>query len=178
MKCLLCTNDKENMAKAHIFPIGFFNKIETKGRVETYRTSGEKGRRLRKAIYDQEIVCQECEHDILEPLDDYAIKVLRDRQGVLDQVSHPGVQDTKLYVFDNIDKLRLRKFFASLLWRVSVSKQLELRSLSVGSTYEQRIRDDLYNDGEVDYLDVFLFFLTDPLHNTFFMPYQYCPVKS
>jgi len=46
MKCLLCENDKEKMAKAHIFPIGFFNKIETKGQVATYRASGEKGRRL------------------------------------------------------------------------------------------------------------------------------------
>lgn len=160
------------MAKAHIFPIGFFNKIETKGKVETYNASGEKGRRLQKAIYDEKIVCQGCEHAILEPLDDYAIKVLRDRQGVFEQVSDSRLPDTNLCVFNNVDKAKLRRFFASLLWRVSVSKQLELRSLSVGSYYEQRIRDDLYNGGEVDYLDVFVFFLTDPLHNAFFMPYR------
>jgi len=160
------------MAKAHIFPIGFFNKIETKGQVATYRTSGEKGRRLQKAIYDEKILCQDCEHDILEPLDDYAIKVLRDKHGVFETISHPGAKDTKLLVFNNIDKTKLRNFFASILWRVSVSKQLEVRSLSVGSFYEQEIRDDLYNGGDVDYIDVFVFFLTDPMHNAFFMPYR------
>lgn len=172
MKCLLCTNDKAQLAKAHIFPIGFFSNIVTKGQVETVSTSGEKGRRLWKAIYDNEIVCHDCEHSIFEPLDDYAIKVLRDKQGLFEQVTHPRDKDTKLYVFNNIDKTKLRKFFASVLWRVSVSKQLELRSLSVGSYYEQEIRDDLYLGGDVDYIDVFVFFLTDPMHNAFFMPYR------
>jgi len=170
MKCLLCTNDKEKMAKAHIFPIGFFNNIETKGRSETYRSSGERGRRLQKAIYDENIVCHDCEHGILEPLDDYAIKILRDKQGLFDQVLHPGAKDTKLLVFDNIDKTKLRRFFASVLWRISVSKQLELRSLSVGSFYEQKIRDELCNGGAVEYIDVFVFFLTSPMHNAFFVP--------
>jgi hypothetical protein len=172
MKCLLCTNDKEKMAKAHIFPIGFFNKIQTKGQVATYRISGEKGRRLQKAIYDKEIVCHNCEHGILEPLDNYAIKILRDKQGVFETISHPDAKDTKLLVFDNIDKTKLRNFFASILWRVSVSKQLEVRSFSIGSFYEQKIREDLFNKGETDYIDVFVFFLTDPMHNAFFMPYR------
>lgn len=172
MKCLLCANDKEKMAKAHIFPIGFFNKIETKGQVATYRASGEKGRRLQKAIYDEEIVCNDCEHDILEPLDNYAIKVLRDKHGLFETISHPDAKDAKLLVFNNIDKTKLRNFFASILWRVSVSRQLEVRSLSIGSFYEQKIREDLFNRGQVDYIDVFVFFLTDPMHNAFFIPYR------
>ncbi len=172
MKCLLCTNEKDKMAKAHIFSIGFFSNIETKGKVETYDSSGERGRRLQKAIYDDKIVCPDCEHGIFEPLDAYAIQVLRDKQGLFDRVSHPDAKDTKLCVFNDIDKTKLRKFFASVLWRVSVSKQLEVRSLSVGSFYEQKIRNDLYNGGAVDYIDVFVFFLTDPLHSAFFLPYR------
>lgn len=172
MKCLLCVKDKTKMAKAHIFPMGFFNKIETKGKAQSYSSSSERGRRLQKAIYDSQIVCQDCEHSILEPLDDYAIKVLRDKQGLIEQVSHPDAKDTKFLVFNNIDKTSLRYFFASMLWRVSVSKQLELRAISVGSFYEQKIREDLYKSGNIDYIDVFTFFLTDPIHNAFFMPYS------
>lgn len=168
----MCAKDKNKMAKAHIFPMGFFNEIETKGKAQSYSSSGERGRRLQKAIYDSQIVCQDCEHGILEPLDDYAIKILRDKQGLFEQVSHPDVKDTKLLVFNNIDKSSLRYFFASVLWRVSVSKQLELRTISVGSFYEQKIREDLYNQGNIDYIDVFTFFLTDPMHNAFFMPYS------
>lgn len=172
MKCLLCERDETKLAKAHIFPIGFFNKIETKGKVRSFNSSGEKGRRLKKAIYDKNIVCQNCEHDILEPLDDYAIKVLRDKQGLFDQVSHPDAKDTKFLVFKDVDKRKLRHFFASVLWRVSVSKQLELKTTSLGSFYEEKIREDLYNEGNIDYLDIFTFFLTDPMHNAFFMPYR------
>lgn len=172
MKCLLCEKVKDKMAKAHIFPIGFFNNIETKRKTQSYSSSGERGRRLQKAIYDSQIVCEDCEHGILEPLDDYAINVLRDRQGLFEQVSHPGAKDTKLLVFNNVDKTRLRYFFASVLWRVSVSKQLELKTISAGSFYKEKIRGDLYNHGNIDYIDVFTFFLTDPMHNAFFMPYR------
>ncbi|MCL5024842.1 MAG: hypothetical protein M1497_16035 [Nitrospirae bacterium] len=89
MNCVLCKRENVSLAKAHIFPIGFFNKIGTKGQVLTYRTTSEKGRRLQKAIYDEEIVCHQCEHDILMPLDDYAIKILQDKEGVIQTVVHP-----------------------------------------------------------------------------------------
>lgn len=178
MKCIFCTNDKPRLAKTHIFPIGFFNKIETKGQVSTYRTTGEKGRRLQKAIYDDQIICQDCEHTFFEPLDDYAIKVLRDKQGVIKIITIE--KDNRLYIFDNIDKKRLRHFFASILWRASISRQLEVRSLSIGQAYENRIRDDLINDAPVDYIDLFVTFLTDPMHNAFFLPYRkkFAPIDT
>jgi len=160
------------LAKAHIFPIGFFNKIETKGHVSTYRTTGEKGRCLQKAIYDEQIICHDCEHTYFEPLDDYAIKVLRDKQGVIDIITHDRDKDNRLYIFDNIDKKQLRHFFASILWRASISRQLEVKSLSIGQAYETRIRNDLLNDGPVDYIDAFVTFLTEPRHNAFFLPYR------
>jgi len=50
------------------------------------------------------------------PLDDYAIQVLRDREGVDETVIHPRGKDNKLYIFKNIDKKKLRLFFASILW--------------------------------------------------------------
>jgi len=170
MKCLLCIREKGKLAKAHIFPIGFFNNIETKGQVLTYRTSGEKGRRLQKAIYDKEIVCQDCERDILMPLDDYAIKVLRDKEGLIK--IYTGNKNNKLYIFNNIDRKKLRLFFASVLWRVSISKQLEVKNLTVGKIYEERIRDDLLSNGAAEYIDVFVQFRTDPMHNAFFLPYR------
>jgi len=172
MECLLCKNEKNELAKAHIFPIGFFGKIETKGQVQTFGISGQKGRRLQKAIYDGEIVCHYCEHTILAPLDDYAIKVLRDKLGAKEIIPHPDDQGLKLYVFDNIDKRKLRQFFASILWRVSVSKQLELQNISVGLQYEQKIQHDLLHDGTVDYIDVVVSLLSDPMHNAFFLPYR------
>ena len=160
------------MAKAHIFPIGFFRNIPTKGKAHTYHSSGTMGRRLQKAIYDANIVCQKCEHEILEPLDDYAIKLLRDKQGLFEQVSHSDAQGMTLLIFDNTNKEKLTRFFASMIWRVSVSRQLEIQTVSVGGVYEQRIRHDLYFNTVIDYLDVFVFFLTNPIHNVFFIPHR------
>lgn len=115
---------------------------------------------------------QDCEHDILMPLDDYAIKVLRDKEGVIETVTHPKNKDNKLYIFSNIDKKKLRLFFTSIMWRASVSKQLEVKALTVGNIYEERIRYDLLNKGAAEYIDVFVSFLTDPMHNAFFLPYR------
>ena len=172
MKCLLCEQENCDMAEAHIFPIGFFRNIPTKGKAHSSRSSGVKGRRLQKAIYDENIVCQKCEHEILEPLDDYAIKVLRDKKGLFEEVSHPDAQGMTLLIFDSTNKEKLTRFFASIMWRVSVSKQLELQYISIGSAYEHRIRHDLYCNAVIEYLDVFVFFLTDPMHNAFFLPYE------
>lgn len=168
MKCFLCNEEKEKLVKSHIFPIGFFNNIETKGKIKTYKISGEKGRPLQKAIYDINIVCPDCEHLILAPLDDYAIKILRDKQGAIKEIFDKG----SIYIFDNVDKLKLRRFFASMLWRLSVSTQLEIKSISIGRYYQDKIREDLLNGGDFDYIDIFVTFLTDPMHNAFIIPYR------
>ncbi len=80
MLCKLCRENKPKLAKSHIFSVGFFGNIESKGRVDTVKITGEKGRRFQNAIYDPGIVCQECEHGIFEKLDDYAITIFRDKK--------------------------------------------------------------------------------------------------
>lgn len=166
--CKLCGEDKPKLAKSHIFSVGFFGNIESKGRLETIKLNGEKGRRFQNAIYDPEIVCLECEHDILEKLDDYAITIFRDKKGA----NVISIDDTsaKLYVYKDIDKTKIRAFIASLLWRISVSTQLELFECSIGHIFEERIRSDLRNNGKFDYIDANVFFFAHPMHCAFMLP--------
>lgn len=171
VQCKLCKNDKPKLAKSHIFSVGFFGNIESKGKIDTIKLNGEKGRRIQNAIYDPEIVCQECEHDVFEKLDDYAITAFRDKKGAniitIDNTS------AKLYIYENLDKAKIRAFIASLLWRVSVSNQLELNGCSIGDIFEEIIRSDLRNNGNFEYIDANIFFYRHPLHCAFLLPQKY-----
>jgi len=167
--CRLCRQSCERLAQAHIFPRGFFSTLPEKGRVDSINSSGDKGRRLQNAIYDPDILCDRCEHDVMEPLDNYAIKVIRDKTDAF-RISVPADPAHGVWVFNNADKRVIRAFIASVLWRSSVSRQLELKDVSIGGIYEERIRVDLLKKGDFNYVDMVLFYLMDPLHGGFFMP--------
>ena len=128
-----------------------------------------KGRRLQNAIYDPTILCHDCEHRIMQPLDDYGIRIIRDKHMAKAIELVPG-NPTRIWMFSDVDRRKLRAFFASVLWRVSVSRQKELVETSIGASYENRIASDLLHDGDCPYIDAFVFYLTDPVHNAFFLP--------
>lgn len=168
MQCLLCGQNQNTLVKAHIFPEGFFNLLPSKRRVDTYK-SGIRQRKLHNAIYDPNILCESCEQKILQPLDDYAIKVLRDKRNAK-IINLPKPLKLSIWYFNSIDKRIIRAFIASMLWRSSVSQQIELRNFSIDPTYEEKIRLDLLHQGSFDYIDIFLTYLTHPLHSAFFVP--------
>lgn len=171
MKCKLCEREFEKLAKSHILPIGFFNKLPTKGRVDSHSFDGSsKKRKLRKAIYDCTILCPSCEAKT-SVLDDYAIKIFRDKVGSF-EVFHPNQPDDKFVIFDDVDSKKLRAFLASLLWRVSHSVQREMEKLTIGKKFEARIANDLLNNGEFAYIDVSAYILTDFIHTAIFSPYR------
>lgn len=168
-QCLLCKQKKERLARAHIFALGFFSGLPTKARGNTISLSNGTGRKLQSALYDSTILCDVCEHGIMQPLDDYAIQIIRDRKGMF-RVPLPAEAPMGLLIFDGVDKRKIRAFLASVLWRCSVSKQPEISALSVGSVYEHRIGQDLLHDGDFAYIDMVLFYLTHPLHGAFVLP--------
>ena len=105
----------------------------------------------------------------MRPLDDYGIQVIRDRKGAI-RIPLPAKSPMGMFVFEGVDKRRIRAFLASVLWRCSVSKQLEVRDISIGSAYENRIRQDLLDSGDFTYVDMVLFYLIHPLHGAFLLP--------
>lgn len=168
-RCLLCGQNSERLVQAHIFSLGFFSQLPTKARVDTVTLSDGGGRRLQSALYDPDILCDECEHRIMQPLDDYGIKVIRDKKGAF-RVPLPAEAPMGMLVFEGVDKRKIRAFIASVLWRCSVSKQPEVRDISVGAVYEDRIQEDLLRSGEFNYVDMVLFYLTHPMHGAFILP--------
>ena len=169
MQCLLCSIHQNKLSKAHIFPKGFFNKLPLKRNVQTIHTTGQDGRKLQNAIYDTEILCCACESRIMSPLDDYAIRILRDKKGAF-PIDPKASEQFSFWIFENVNKRKIRAFIASLLWRSSVSKQLELNNIEIGADWEATIRENLVNNGEFAFVDCVVSYLTDPIHGAFLMP--------
>jgi hypothetical protein len=166
---LLCGGEKKRLARSHIFALNLFRGLPSKAKVNSIATSKGAGRKLQSVLYDHDIICDEYEHNIMCPLDDYGIQVIRDRKGAI-RTPLPDKSPKSLFVFEGVDKCRIRAFLASVLWRCSVSKRIEVRDISIGSAYENRIRQDLLNFGDFAYVDRVLFYLTYPLHGAFLLP--------
>ena len=168
-RCLLCCQNTDHLAKAHIFAVGFFAKQMTKAHVNSVSPSDGKGRRLPNALYDHEIICDECEHRIMQPLDDNAIKVFRDKMGGY-RIPLPAEAPMGMLVFEDVDRRKIRAFLGSVLWRLSVSKQPEVRNISIGNIFKERIQEDLLHDGDFSYVDMLLMYLAHPVHGAFALP--------
>ena len=193
-KCKLCNKPCEHFAKSHIIPRGFFSNTlgpQEMGQgvcdVESFCATGE-GRRLRNALYDTTILCLNCEHDIMASLDDYAIQIYRDfKDAVWFNVSsfdqdirvvaeRNGIGDSKVGLIKNVDRRRLRAFWASFLWRCHVSSLQELSLVDIGQKYERLICEELMNDGNFSYIDAIAFSFTSIVHECLTMPFKkrYC----
>lgn len=186
--CKLCCRPCDKFAKSHIFPRGFFKnslipREENQSALDmvSFCATGE-GRKLRNVLYDPNILCPVCEHNVLAPLDDYAVQVYRDfkdatfldisdmSSDIKAAAKEQGIDDVKFVLLKDVNRCRLRAFFASLLWRCHVSNLVELEAINIGQTYEKRIRNDLLTNGTFEYVDVIAFSLTDLVHECLIMP--------
>jgi len=160
------------MAKSHIFSKGFFKILPEYANVQSVKPNGEKLRRLPTALHDQKIICRDCESKIFSPLDDYGIKIFRDRNNsrTVKILSNP---DLRIILFENPDCQKLRAFIASILWRVSISDLTEIASIDIAPYWEKRISEDLQNPAaEFLYIDAISSFYSDNIYNAFFVPWQ------
>ena len=160
MICKLCKKECTKAAKSHIVSRGFFPKGPTGKLLRTADGNGA-SRKLADALWDDNLVCQSCEHEVFAPLDEYAINVFsrmvsakRWREG----------EGSEVAVFENVNRRMLRAFLGSLLWRCSASELPECRCIDVGRVYAERIAGDLLSEGKLSYIDAIVIYLTGNLH--------------
>ena len=155
MVCKLCNNTCAHFAKSHIIPWGFMRKTPHANDM-SLSAVGEHPRFLPKGLYDEHIVCDKCEHDVLSPLDQYAIRIYRDFENGERILAHASTgQNISCMIIRDVDRRKLRGFFASILWRCSMSQYVAFESIDIGKTYCSRIAKDLLSEGEFNYIDAF-----------------------
>ena len=149
--CKLCGKVCEHLAHSHIIPWGFVSQCEHAHDM-SLMSEGEYPKRRNKGIYDDHILCDECEHRYFYEPDDYAIRIYRDLQESEAKVDQTN-KSLRYLRFGLVDRRLLRMFFASVLWRCSVAQCAELKDFSIGKVYERRISADILSNGAFDYID-------------------------
>ena len=134
MICKGCNKDKK-LVRAHIIPESFFRDLRANENTLKL-VSNVKGIHTKKApigIYDQEILCRECE-DRFQKSDDYAAKTL------IDCSTHEELKQygRKVgYRINGVNNDLLKIFVISVLWRASVSKQTFFKEVNLCALEEK-----------------------------------------
>lgn len=149
MTCKFCGQNKK-LIKAHIIPECFWVSSGEKSSSQYLVTplKEEFPRRRPIGIYDQNLVCLECEQ-IWNDYDTYSCELLSNQfQGKLNEY-----EGFKWYVIDSYNYSNLKLFFMSLLWRASASKEKFFNEVSIGCKFDGEIRDSLRNRNPKTYQD-------------------------
>lgn len=147
--CNWCGESKK-LIDAHIVPRAFYPKT-TDIRISSLESERES--RSRKGIYDQTILCRECDSHFGK-FDDYAARVLRPaprRKDLLRNeagfISKGDETRYRAYWIRNPDVRKLQGFCASLIWRAGVTSRYEM-SLQVSNEVLLRCKRVVEGDEE------------------------------
>lgn len=152
-KCRLCNKPCAHFARSHLIPWGLQSQCKYANDM-TLVAAGRRSRRLRKGVYDSNILCDDCEHRYFHDPDTYAIEIFRDfSRGKREEICSMDGTRSFYYIIKNVDRRLLRAFFASVLWRCSVSALDCVSNVSIGRTFEERIAHDLMQDGLFNWVD-------------------------
>jgi hypothetical protein len=140
-RCLFC-DEPRPLVKAHVVPQSFF-AIEPQAAGNTPRLftsiEGSFPKKAPIGVYDQGILCSECEAEFSD-VDGYAAKLLL--QGRSDFKPIPKNGPPRGFEVWQYDYGRLKRFFMSVLWRASVSSHIFYSKVTLGSI-ERRLRATL-----------------------------------
>jgi len=141
MVCKLCNLEKGKLCKAHLIPESFYRYLYQNNKVEgsaLYMVLFDKNylKKSRIGLYDENILCKDCDNS-LGQLDGYGKRVLLDcvPRSVYSQ------NGNNIFVLDNVDVPKLSLFFLSVLWRCSISLRPELSAVSLGTKFNNKIKD-------------------------------------
>lgn len=150
--CRLCLQEKAKLAKSHIVPAAFWREGKA-GPIQEppYLLSRQVGffpRRAPVGVYDQTILCPECEK-LFQEVDDYGIQVLlQDFSSLFMPVMEGGV--LRGFESRQVDQMKLLRFFVSVAWRASVSTQPFFRKVDLGDHLAEAAKSVLQPGVDVD----------------------------
>ncbi len=143
MLCKFCVKEKQRLCEAHIIPRAFHKymypdeRIGGKPLVILHGDNNNKGRSW-SGLYDKTILCAECDN-ILGKLDEVGVDALLYKPlRLVKTFNH-----IEAFVLENVDVLKLKLFFLSVLWRASISQLQEFNSTNLGKKFEMALHHAL-----------------------------------
>lgn len=149
MICKLCLKDKPLIKKTHIIPDfmyqGLFDDMHFIASVHLIEM--KIGKMKPSDFYDSDILCAECENNVLSTLESYARKVLFGGIGNPEKhhkcVKVETMNDNNLLHYENVDYIKFKLFLLSILWRSSISRQKIFNDVNLGE-HEEIIRKMIF----------------------------------
>lgn len=134
--CKICRQEKKP-ARSHIIPLSFLDQVREHPGSMLLSASSTTLRTKRAPIgaYDSRILCIECESRFSD-LDNYAYQVMVKNATEHFKPLPMNARGNWASHFNNIDKIKLARFFVSVLWRASVSKIDECTGVALGPYQE------------------------------------------
>ena len=172
MICKGCSEDKK-LVKSHIIPESFFRGLKDGDKPPRihFTEEGVYPKKSPIGVYDQEILCIDCEKRF-QDVDDYGYKVLIKNEQELEPLVQNG--ETVGYLLKEIDALKLKLFFMSILWRASISKHYFYSKVNLGKL-EKKLKDLIWQEStgnEHDFSFVLAKFEGDGAGRTIIDPHQ------
>jgi hypothetical protein len=139
MTCKLCQTDQPMKKRAHILPAAFYKDYERNADtpLKTYMPDASARPKLvRGGIYDDDLVCIQCE-DRFQSWDDYGAKFFLER--VPSEWLSRVLPENRAAAFPRVDYAKLKLFAISLLWRASATSKEWFAGVKLGP-YEETAR--------------------------------------
>lgn len=142
MTCKLCDQDKA-LIKAHIFPRKLYGPLTNGSDVPiVYPTNrNRRKQQWQSGIHDNEILCANCDGDIIGPFDHYAQELLLKDMKTYRIATRNNRQ---WYILQDIDYVKLKLFFISVLWRSSITKNPFFSDVNLGK-WEDKLKNMINN---------------------------------
>jgi hypothetical protein len=140
-KCYGIKNGRQcgnaHLIKAHIVPCGFAREIRGVDNNIYVTAQGAHKPSNQLGTFDKQILCAACDR-VLGTYDKYGLETCRRFS-----VEATKDIDPRKWTMQNVDGDRFATFILSILWRASISKRPEFKTLSLGP-YKNIARDVLY----------------------------------
>lgn len=141
MQCRLCLEYKK-LCKSHIFPEYFYDTTYNNDHSFIRFSSDKKeyNAKMRKGFYDR-LLCKKCE-EIIQTYEDHGKFIL---YGKMKPLLKQGINS---YSGSDYNYYKFKLFIMSLLWRASITKRIECKSVALEEK-EELFRSILLNRTEV-----------------------------
>lgn len=173
--CKFCGRETNRPANSHIIPQGFLDCVGFKpGQIkQRILLSNGESRIIPIGVYDQTILCDECETKQFA-CDDYAISTLKQHK----EAKEVTIGQQGAFLFDSPNRRTLRRWMASVLWRASVSSQDIFKDVELEPAWATRIRDELAFDGDFNFIDAIVEWLQKPIYKAIYGVFEVSPDQS
>jgi len=139
--CKLCEREKK-LIKAHIIPKKLYNPILKASSGESPRVyvvgTEKKSQQSQNGIYDPDILCGECDGNLIGPWDNYGQTLLLSSPSpenyIVDDAGKPAG-----YKIDTFDYHQLKLFFMSILWRAAITSESFFARVQLGD-WEDKLK--------------------------------------